>query len=542
MDNCRGCGSLLDLTDRQVSEAVDELIESTRTDPAALGRVCPLCGHRTSEPVSHRKSVLFALLAALLLITSGLAVAFFWQRETDRQQAARQALEQLRANGDVARLLGYPITLQGVTGLVKADETGWQEVRLSLAIRGPRSRGLAEVVGGRASGRWTFSTLDVFLPQEEKRVDVVAGRVVALDRDAFAEAHTQAARAAEIVETAVPGAIRTGDHPCLWATPGRDGALRIGDCRLPAPIAVLKAGAVDRFEVDLRSGKFVLRQTDLVLVDGALEVPLTRTYTSDFWRGGVNAFGHNSTHDFDIAPVGSRNPYTYLMLVLPDGDFLYCPRISKGTGYADAVYRHSETSSSFYKALIRWDGRGWAASLDDGSRMHFPESYNGKTMAQGAPTEMVDAAGNVLRLVRDGSRNLREIRTPGGKAITLGYDGQPRVVRARDDGGHWVEYTYDQNGMLAATRRSDGRGRRYGYEGALLTSVRDEPGGLLLRNWYQGEMVVRQEDAKGLRYEIRYHMARDGQYAEAATVVLPDGTERTVRTADAVSPVLKNRR
>jgi YD repeat-containing protein len=542
MSNCRGCGSLLDLTDEQISRAVDEVIDSTRTDTTALGSVCPLCGHPTTEPVSHRKSIQFALLAALLVAASALALAYFWQRTTDRQEAARQALEQLQASADVTRYLGTPVTLQGVTGQVKADETGWQEVRLSMAIRGPRSEGLAEVVGGRSKGRWTFTTLEVFLPREEKRIDVVVGRVVELDRSAFVEAHTQAVAIAQIIQTVVPAARRSGDYPCVSTPAVPGGAPRIGDCAPPIPVAALATGSVDRFDVDLRTGKFVLRQTDLLLRDGDLEVPLTRTYTSQFWMSRDNAFGGNSTHDFDIAPVGGRNPYSYLMLVLPDGDFLYCPRISKGTGYADAVYQHSETSSRFYKAVTRWDGHGWDTRLDDGSRIHFPESYNAKNMAQGAPTEIVDSHGNTVRLIRDRQRNLREIRTPRDRWIRLGHDGHGRVVRADDDAGRSVDYRYSPEGLLSEVRYSDGRARRYTYAGDLLTTVRDEAGRLLIHNGYRDTRVVRQDYANGTSYEMHYAMTDSAEYATEATVVLPGGATRSFRTWDSLPEIIQHRR
>jgi hypothetical protein len=45
--------------------------------------------------------------------------------------------------------------------------------------------------------------------------------------------------------------------------------------------------------------------------------------------------------------------------------------------------------------------------LEDGSTIHFPESYNAVNLAQGAPTEMTDGAGNKVELVRDGKRNLQ---------------------------------------------------------------------------------------------------------------------------------------
>ncbi len=95
----------------------------------------------------------------------------------------------------------------------------------------------------------------------------------------------------------------------------------------------------------------MLRQTDLQLRDD-FDVPLTRVYNSADWLPGTNrvyAFGRNSNHPYDIAPLGTRNPYTEMMLALEDGDLLYFNRISAGTGFADAVFQHTETSTRFTK-------------------------------------------------------------------------------------------------------------------------------------------------------------------------------------------------
>src|SRR5262249_48829357 len=140
-------------------------------------------------------------------------------------------------------------------------------------------------------------------------------------------------------------------------------------CPMSVPMTAFQEGSVDKFQVDLRFGRFVLHQTDLLLKDGDLTVPLTRTYTSEFWFHPTrsHAFGINSVHDFDVGLVGSRNPYTYLIMVLPDGDGVYFPRVSQGGSYSDAGYQHSETSSVFYKATIRWDGKGWESKRPDGA-------------------------------------------------------------------------------------------------------------------------------------------------------------------------------
>ncbi len=93
--------------------------------------------------------------------------------------------------------------------------------------------------------------------------------------------------------------------------------------------------------------------------------------------------------------------------------------------------------------MKRWDGNGWKTELQDGSTIHFPEAYFAKNLAQGAATEMTDAAGRKIELIRDRERNLQEIRAPDGTSIKLDYDDHDRIVQASDDHGQWSKYTYD---------------------------------------------------------------------------------------------------
>jgi YD repeat-containing protein len=456
---------------------------------------------------------------------------------------AQHAVGQLQASADVTRYLGTPVTVHGsVTGQVREDETGWQEARLTVPVRGSRAEGVVKLVGGRHTGEWKFTTFEVAIPSAHKRVDLVAGRIVDYDPDAYVEIHTEAVRTPEGVRTTVPPARWNGDFPCVSTVAAPGSRPRIASCATPGPVAALKTGSVDRFDVDLRFGKFILRQTDLLVKDGALEVPLTRTYASQFWihRSRVHAFGRNSTHDFDVAPIGARNPYTHLMMILPDGDFLFLRRVSAGGGYADAVYQHSETSSMFYKALIRWDGNGWDTRLADGATIHYPESYSSKNLAQGAATQMVDASGNVLRLVRDPQRNLREIRTPSDRWIKFAYDEQARVVRADTDAGDWVEYRYGTDELLTAVKFSDGRARHYAYAGDMLTWVRDETGRVLIHNWYRDGRIVRQDYSNGQSYQISYTLGWNNMYVDEATVTLPDGSVRSVHTGESVAEYLRD--
>jgi YD repeat-containing protein len=322
-----------------------------------------------------------------------------------------------------------------------------------------------------------------------------------------------------------------GTFPCVYASIS-DGKFvtGLGHCATPTE----RTGSVDRFETDLRYGAFVLRQSDLRLND-VFDVPLTRSYSTHDWipANRVHAFGVFSNHAYDIAPVGTRKPYTYMMLVLEDGDYLYFKRISKGEGFADAVYMHTETSTRFYKAIIRWNGDGWTARLADGEEMSFPEAYAAKSQAQGAASEVRDAAGDKLVLQRDPARNLQEIRTPHGHWIRFQYDDDARITRTEDDGGDWVRYEYN-DGMLVHVTHSSGAERYYQYEGTLMTAVLDEHGRTIVRNEYSSGKLARQVFANGDSYSYDYTWSPQKTYPDRVRVTLPDHSEKEIVVKDSV--------
>lgn len=328
--------------------------------------------------------------------------------------------------------------------------------------------------------------------------------------------------------------------PCVWVEAASSSALNFGSCSIPIPFS---SDTIDRFEVDLRIGKFILRQTDLSISDG-FEVRLNRTYYSRGWFfSHDHAFGISSNHPYDIAPVGTRNPYTEHEIVLEDADFLYFPRISSGTGYSDAVYQHSETSSSFYKATTCWVGDGWETKLADGSKIHFPEAYNAKSLAQGAPTWMMDKHGDKAEMIRDPQRNLLEIRTPRGRWIRFHYDARSHIVRAEDDRGNWASYSYNADGLLTDVVHADKQERHYTYVGELMTEVRDQNQRLLLSNTYDNGWIVRQVFPNGAsaRYQYQYGPGSP-YYAQKVTVTFSDGRVKAVVTGDSVSMFLKRYR
>jgi hypothetical protein len=427
---------------------------------------------------------------------------------------------------------------QGLEGTIKQDDTGWKESRLTVPVRGPNGEATIHAVGGKGTGPWVFTTFEVDFEKQHKKLDLVSGKIVDYDPQAYVEVHTEAEIPPEYNNVVVAAPHLDGQYPCVFASVEREVVIpQVGKCSMP----FLNVSPVDRFEADLRYGRFVLRETDLHLKD-VFDVPLTRTYASDDWAHSnpIHAFGRNSNHPYDIAPLGTRNPYTYQYIALEDSDLVYFDRISKGTGYADAVYQHTETSTKFYKATQKWNGNGWTTKLSDGSEIHFPESYNAKNMAQGAATEFLDAQGNRLQLRRDGKRDLQEIRTPHGHWIKFSYDESSRITRADDDAGNWARYRYNPDGMLQDVLLSSGRERHYDYSGRLMTEITNEMGHVLLRNFYDYGFLIKQEFPNHESYSYNFQWSASNRYVEKATISPTNGRSEVIDVGKYLPNIARN--
>src|SRR3989449_4776183 len=208
----------------------------------------------------------------------------------------------------VTNVLGSPLTLGTVSGDVLKDETGWNEAQLELRVHGPLGQGTAHVIAGRGKGQWIFDTLEVLASELHKKINVISGSVVEYEPGAYVDVHTQVARVgSKEMPIEVPPPSWNGEYRCIYATvAGHKIAPTLGQCVL----GQRNTDPIERYEADLRYGSFVMRETDLYAA-GSVEIPLTRTYTSTDWMhpNHVHAFGQNTNHPFDIAPVGSRNPY-----------------------------------------------------------------------------------------------------------------------------------------------------------------------------------------------------------------------------------------
>lgn len=287
---------------------------------------------------------------------------------------------------------------------------------------------------------------------------------------------------------------------------------------------------VNEFDVDLHTGRFILRQTDLFVPD-VIPLALTRTYI--IWDYHSRAFGVGGNHPYDICPTGTRRPYTHMDLNLEDFYQVHMVRISQGTGYADAVFRHEESSSEFYGAQTGWNGNGWTLKFQDGRRFYFPEAYQAKTYAQGAATEMDDASGHRIQLKRSQSRNLEELVSPGGHTIKFKYDLADRIVETADDAGNVRKYSYDPGGHLETVSNGSAVLYRFeyaplmreaGYDPWLLTAVFDGNWKLLVQNKYLWGRVIEQVLSNGQAYRYDYRL--NGTDVLQTTLTLPSGQRK----------------
>jgi len=283
----------------------------------------------------------------------------------------------------------------------------------------------------------------------------------------------------------------------------------------------------DEFEVNLQWRYLVTRQTDFFIKDTP---PLALTRCSRDFDSISRSFGIGWNHPYDILPVGSRNPYTYIDIVMADGALIHYDRISEGTGYADALYEHTATSTPFLHSEFQWNGDGWNLRFTDGSLFVFPENYSGTRANQGAPTEMRDGSGHVTRFQRDRGRNLDQLTSPSGRSIRFEHDASSRVTVATDDAAHSVRYEYDAGGRLAAVT-SAGQVLRYRYVGTDLAAI-DNGSRPMLRVERDRGRISRLELADGRSFHFSFVPSSPDSTAGTTIVEAPDGTRTRVAVAE----------
>jgi len=283
---------------------------------------------------------------------------------------------------------------------------------------------------------------------------------------------------------------------------------------------------VEEYEVDLRSGLFLMRKTDLFVSD-TMPLALTRGY--HLWDRESRAFGIGGNHAFDIFPFGDRFPYTYMELDLCDGRLVHYSRISEGTSYKDDVKEHRGMPATvFEKSQIRWNVDHWHMTFQDGTVYRFPEAYYAKRGVDGALIGMRNPNGEEIKFVRDGRHNLKSLTSPHGRQIQFTYDAGDRVIQAADDEGHVIGYSYDPYGKLTEVREDGRLLWRYLYTYGRMTAVEDSDGKEILVIQYRGGRTSRIIQQWAGTYYFEYAETPERHVSET-TVTDPSG-KKTVLT------------
>ena len=340
--------------------------------------------------------------------------------------------------------------------------------------------------------------------------------------DEFVNAHGMAPSRAELL----PGVSDfdytkvDGRYPCVHVKNNGNG--------LPANVMIGKCAQgtfldreLDEIEVDLRVGTLITRTSDL-FVAGKIPLAATRCYRS--WDNTARTLGRNTALSWDLFPIGSRQPYTYIEIITCDGQRLRYERISKGTGYADAVYEHRETATPFLGSRFSWNGNGWDLKLRDGSLYLFPESYYAKKPIDGALTGFHDANGLALKLERRERRNLKKIIAPDQRSITFEHDASDRVIKAEDDQKRRVEYRYDHGGRLVEVQglRST---LRFKYANTYLMEIEENGKRSAEFDYEDQNRLSRITLPDGRSFRIRYdYDPVDKDRITRAFVTSPDGS------------------
>ena len=345
--------------------------------------------------------------------------------------------------------------------------------------------------------------------------------------------HRQAPVTPEMKTTSRQAPAIDAEYPCLVVRPavGDAAGAQAPEAKISSCPPDLRASeAVDTLEIDLRFGAVVTCRTDLVVAD-VVPLMLMRCHRSSDEQS--RAFGVGSNLAYDVFPVGSRQPYTWSQLIFADGARVHYTRISKGTGYADAVYEHVESATRFRGSRMRWNGTGWDLLFTDGALWNFPEAYAATRGVEGALTAMRDGQGRKITIERDRHANLVRLTSPGGKTIELQYDRSHRITRASASTGGSALYEYDVGGRLVKVQDGTQRVVRYTYDRALMRGAyggNDRPLFTIdYTNAWPSRIVLGGETSYALRFTLDPDRAIP---VTQATIEAPDGTRTTVNVAD----------
>jgi YD repeat-containing protein len=201
--------------------------------------------------------------------------------------------------------------------------------------------------------------------------------------------------------------------------------------------------------VDLESGVFTLRRTDLV-IPGIIPIVFGETYRSQDNPAGRFGIGASDFYDYRIRAVNGTTAILqlptnarYQFVVQPDGTYINTN-----------IYWLA--GARLYDSGVDGDDR-FSLLFKDGSQFVFTSTGFAQL------TAIVDANGNQLQFSGDSNGRLAEICQPNGRSVFITYIGESvSIANVSDNDGRTVSYVYDSNNRLVAVPLPRFGGQRSG--------------------------------------------------------------------------------
>ncbi len=295
----------------------------------------------------------------------------------------------------------------------------------------------------------------------------------------------------------------------------------------------------ETFVLSLRYGVLLDRHTDFYLPDSA-PIEFERV-TREGWRSPI-AFGVSGIHNYDKY-LASHDDMAHIQVIQPEGNWLLLRRDPRWLPVLDLVkYVDTNYSGNYYElrhhltpfenfSLTRYDGQVETYLPCDDKVLCYETGYRNRD-------------GKELVFKRDAQRRLTRLTSPAGEWISLSYGPTNHITEITDSRGRKVEYGYDDRNRLVTVTYPSGEIYSYTYDDSqrLLTfSVAGDANSipqLVLRNYYRGGRLAKQELAGGRVYHYTYDPPEaDAENVDSALVTTNDGTTFKVRFGGDISTV-----
>jgi RHS repeat-associated protein len=285
--------------------------------------------------------------------------------------------------------------------------------------------------------------------------------------------------------------------------------------------------------VDLPTGRFTVRKTDLVL-PGRLAVVMERTYRSENPRTGLLGVGWN------LAPwesTLSQSGTAYLLTLADQSEYLL-----SGTGPGRW---ENQTEPALRGAVLSQVGGAFALRFKDGAVQRF-DPIVGVANLWGLAA-VTDRASNTVTVTRVAGRTgttlglrIASVTEPAGRNVLFSYDSLGRVAFLTDPLGRQVRYSYDPAGRVETVTDPAGGTTRYTYDGShRILTITDPRGITFLVNEYEPTTgrVTRQTQADGGIWNFAYTVT--GTAVTQTVVTNPRGSATTHRFNAAGFPLVQ---